>query len=77
MSMKRNPQIETMRERLQSYFAQEREDTILASLRHWTEDPLKPRMENGSFRLNPILLLLAGLATFSAGAFLFFSFGHP
>jgi hypothetical protein len=77
VSMKRNPQIETMRERLQSYFAQEREDTILASLRHWTEDPLKPRTENGSFRLNPILLLLAGLATFSAGAFLFFSLGHP
>ena len=77
MTMKRNPQIETMRERLQSYFAQEREDTILASLRHWTEDPLKPRTENGSFRLNPILLLLAGLATFSAGAFLFFSLGHP
>ena len=66
-----------MRERLQSYFAQEREHTILASLRHWTEDPLKPRMENGSFRLNPILLLLAGLAMFSAGAFLFFSFGYP
>jgi hypothetical protein len=75
--MKRNPQIETMRERLQSYFAQEREDTILASLRHWTEDPLKPRMENGSFRLNPILLLLAVLITFSTGAFLFFSFVHP
>ncbi len=75
--MKRNPQIETIREKLQSYFAQEREDTILASLRHWTEDPLKPQMENGSFRLNPILLLLAGLATFSAGVFLFFSFGHP
>jgi hypothetical protein len=77
VSMKRNQQIETMRERLQSYFAQEREDTILALLRHWTEDPLKPRMENGSFRLNPILLLLAGLATFSACSFLFFSFVHP
>ena len=75
--MKRNPQIETMRERLQSYFAQEREDTIVASLQHWTEDPLKPRTENGGFRLNPILLFLAGLATFSAGAFLFFSLGHP
>jgi len=75
--MKRNPQIETMRERLQSYFAQEREDTILASLRHWTEDTLKPRTENGSFRLNPIVLLLAVLITFSTGAFLFFSFGHP
>jgi hypothetical protein len=73
--MRRSPQIETMRERLQSYVAQAREDTILASLRHWTEDPLKPRTENGSFRLNPILLLLAVLATFSAGAFLYFSFG--
>jgi hypothetical protein len=69
--MKRNPQIETMRE---SYFAQEREDTILASLRHWTEDPLKPRTENDGVRLNPILLLLAVLITFSAGSFLFFSF---
>jgi hypothetical protein len=72
--MRRSPQIETLRERLQSYLAKEREDTILASLRHWSEDPLKPRTENGSFRLNPILLLLAVLATFSAGAFLYFCF---
>lgn len=75
--MKRSPQIETMRERLQSYLAQEREDSTLASLRHWTEDPLKSRTENGGFRLNPILLLLAVLITFSVGAFLFFSFVHP
>ena len=73
--MRPSAQIETMRERLQSYLAQEREDTIRVLLRHWTEDPLKPRTENGSFRLNPILLLLAVLATFSAGAFLYFSFG--
>jgi hypothetical protein len=77
VSMKRNPQIETMRERLQSYFAQEREDTILASLRHWTDDPLKPRTENDGFRLNPILVLLAVLITFSTCSFLFFSFVHP
>jgi len=64
-----------MCERLQSYLTQEREDTILASLRHWTEDPLKPRTENGSFRLNPILLLLAVLATFTAGTFLYFGLG--
>ena len=74
MSMRRSPQIETMRERLQGYVAQEREDTILATMRHWTEDPLKPRTQNGGFRLNPILLLLAVLATFGAGAFLCFSF---
>jgi hypothetical protein len=77
VSMKRNPQIETMRERLQSYFAQEREDTIVASLQQWTEDPLKPRTENGGFRLNPILLLLAVLITFSVCSFLLFSFVHP
>jgi hypothetical protein len=75
--MKRNPQIETMRERLQSYFAQEREDTIVASLQQWTEDPLKPRTENGGFRLNPILRLLAVLITFSVCSFLLFSFVHP
>ena len=73
--MRRSPQTETMRERLQGYVAQAREDTLPASFRHWTEDPLKPRTENGSFRLNPILLLLAVLATFTAGAFLYFSFG--
>jgi hypothetical protein len=75
--MKRNPQIETMRERLQSYFAQGREDTILASLRQWIEDPLKPRTQNGRFRLNPVLLLLAVLITFSAISFLCFSFVLP
>jgi hypothetical protein len=64
-----------MRERLRGYVAREREGTILAPLRHCTEDPLKPRTENGSFHLNPMLLLLAVLATFSAGAFLYFSFG--
>jgi antibiotic biosynthesis monooxygenase (ABM) superfamily enzyme len=75
--MRRSPQTEILRERLQSYLAQEREDTILASLRHWTKDPLKPRNENGRFRLNPVLLLLVVLITFSAGSFLFFSFVHP
>jgi len=73
--MRRSPQSEILRERLQSYLAQEREDTVLASLRHWTEDPLKPRTENGSFRLNPVLLLLAVLATFTAGTFMYFSLG--
>jgi hypothetical protein len=73
--MKRSPQIESQREKLRSYLAQKAEDTLFASLRRWTEDPLMPRSENGSFRLNPILLLLAVLAGFSAGTFLYFSFG--
>jgi hypothetical protein len=75
--MKRNPQIETMRGRLQSYLNDRREDTVLAVLRRVIEDPLKPRNEMGGFRLNPILLLLVVLITFSVGAFLFFSFVNP
>jgi hypothetical protein len=75
VSMRRSPRTEILRERLQRYLAQEREDTMLASLRHWTEDPLKPRTEDCGFRLNPILLLLALLATFSAVTFLYFSLG--
>ena len=73
--MRRSPQIEAMRERLQTCLAQDREEIILASLRRWTEDPLKPRSDNGSFRVNPILLLLAVFGMFSAGTFLYFSFG--
>jgi hypothetical protein len=73
--MRRSPQIEAMRERLQTRLAQDREEIILASLRRWTEDPLKPRSDNGSFRVNPILLLLAVLGMFSAGTFLYVSFG--
>jgi hypothetical protein len=75
--MKRNPQIETMRERLQSYLNDAREDIVLVVLRRVIEDPLKPRNEMGGFRLNPILLLLAVLITFSVGTFLFFSFVNP
>jgi hypothetical protein len=77
VSMKRNPQIETMRERLQSYLNDAREDIVLVVLRRVIEDPLKPRNEMGGFRLNPILLLLAVLITFSVGTFLFFSFVNP
>jgi hypothetical protein len=75
--MRPNSQTEAMRYRLQSYFNDGREDTVLAVLRRVIEDPLKPRNEMGGFRLNPILLLLALLITFSAGSFLFFGFVHP
>jgi hypothetical protein len=66
-----------MRYRLQSYLDDGREDTVLASLKRVIEDPLRPRKEMGEPRLNPILLLLAVLITFSVGAFLFFSFVNP
>ena len=75
--MRPNSQTEAMRYRLQSYLNDGREDTFLAVLRRVIEDPLRPRNEMGGFRLNPILLLLAVLITFSVGTFLFFSFVNP
>jgi hypothetical protein len=71
--MARDEQIARMRNRLLGYFEQNPEETLLLTLRRWIEDPLKPRNENGRFRLNPILLLLAVLIAFSVCTFLFFS----
>ena len=73
MTMTRNEQTERMSQRLLRYFEQDPEETILRTLCRSIEDPLKPRNENGQFRLNPILLLLAVLIAFSVCIFLFFS----
>jgi hypothetical protein len=73
--MKEHAQAEAMRERLRQSHAQDIEENLFASLRRRVEDPLKPRTENGGFRLNPILLLLAVILVLAAGTFLSFSFG--
>ena len=73
--MKENAQAGRMRERLREFYAQDIEENLFASLLRRVEDPLKPRTEDGGFRLNPILLLLAAVLAFAAGTFLFFSFG--
>ena len=68
-------QTEQMRERLRQFYAQDIEEGLIAKLLRRVEDPLKPRTENGGFRLNPILLLLAAILALAAGTFLSFGFG--
>jgi hypothetical protein len=68
-------QTERMRERLLQFYTQDIEESLFAILLRRVEDPLKPRTENGGFRLNPILLLLAAVLALAAGTFLSFSFG--
>jgi hypothetical protein len=75
--MRPNSQTEALRHSLQSYLDDGSDDTVLALLRRVIEDPLTPRNEKGGFRLNPTLLLLAVLLTFSVATFLFFSFVNP
>ena len=73
--MRENAQVERMRECLREFYAQDPEVHLFPNLQRQIEDPLKPRTENGGFRLNPILLLLAVILAFAAGTFLSFSFG--
>ena len=73
--MTENAQAERMRECLREVYAQDPEARLLANLLRRVEEPLKPRTENGRFRLNPILLLLAVILALAASTFLFFSFG--
>jgi len=64
-----------MRDCLREVYAEDPEARLLANLLRRIEDPLRPRSENGGFRLDPILLLLAAIVVLATSTFLFFSFG--
>ena len=59
--------------RLRSFHAADREERLMDAFVRRIEDPVKPRTDKGSFRANPILLLLVALAAVAGGTFLFFS----
>jgi hypothetical protein len=71
--MKRKVEVEESRQRLETFLAQDNQESLGATLLRWIEDPLRPRTRNGRFRLNPILLLLGVLAAIALIAFSYFS----
>ena len=72
--MKANAQLGEMRDRLIDYYTQNPKERFCDALLRLVEDPLKPRDEDGRFRVNPILLLLALVLALALGTFLLFSF---
>jgi hypothetical protein len=74
--MKDNPQVAEMCQRLGELNTQEAEESISRSILRRIEDPLRPRGENGRFRVNPFLLLMALLGVLAIGAFLYFNLGE-
>ena len=59
--------------RLRSLHAKDHEEGLGDVLRCWIADPVKPRTNEGNLRINPIVILLIGMAVLAGGTFLFFS----
>jgi hypothetical protein len=74
--MKRKVEVEESRQRLETFLAQDNQESLGATLLRCIEDPLRPRTRNGRFRLNPILLLLWTLSAIGLIAFSYFSLVH-
>jgi hypothetical protein len=58
---------------LRSFRAKDQEERLVGALRRWIEDPVKPKTDKGTLRINPILVLLAAMTLLAGGTFLFFS----
>jgi len=72
--MKANAQLGEMHDRLIDCYAQNPKERLCDALLRLVEDPLKPRDEDGRFRVNPILLLLTLVLALALGTFLLLSF---
>jgi hypothetical protein len=72
--MKANAQLGEMHDWLIDFHMQNPKERFCDALLRLVEDPLKPRDEQGRFRLNPILLLLALVLALALGTFLLLSF---
>lgn len=71
--MKKDAHISAMAERLRELRAADRGERIRDSVVRWIEDPLKPKTKEGKLRVNPILVLLVGMALLATGTCVFFS----
>lgn len=72
--MKADPQLGEMHDRLIDCYVQNQKERLCDALLRLVEDPLKPRDENGRFRVNPILPLLVLVLALASGTFLLLSF---
>ena len=72
--MKANAQLAEMHDRLIDCYMQNPKERFSDAVLRLVENPLKPRDEDGRFRVNPILLLLALVLAFVSGTFLLLSF---
>jgi hypothetical protein len=62
--------------RLREFHAMDRHEQFADGLRRLIGDPLRPKADDGSLRVNPILILLAMMVLLAGATFLLFSFAQ-
>jgi hypothetical protein len=72
--MKANTQLDEVHDRLIDFHMQDPKERFCDALLRLMQDPLKPRDEDGRFRVNPILLLLTLVLALALATFLLLSF---
>jgi hypothetical protein len=71
--MEANAQRDEMHDRLMDFYMQNSKERFCEVLQRLLEDPLKPRDEQGRFRVNPIVLILTLVLALVFGTFLLFN----
>ena len=74
MSQKRDSDVVVMRQRLDTFFAEDSERHLSSHLIRIIGDPLRPLTAKGRLRINPLLFLVGGIALLAMAAFVFFSY---
>jgi hypothetical protein len=76
MSCKRRSEGVSVHELLRKFLTEDPEDRLRGHIIRLLGDPLKPRTNDGRFRINPLLLILGSVALIGVGIFFCFSYGQ-
>lgn len=71
--MRNEEQSAAMAVRVRGFHTSDQHEPLRDSMLRWIEDPLRPKTDKGSLRINPILIFLALIALLAGSTFLFFS----
>ncbi len=71
--MKEKKRIAAVVGRSRCFHAENGQEQLGETLQRWMENPLRPRTDEGSLRINPVLIIVALMALLAVVTFLFFN----
>jgi hypothetical protein len=75
--MKHSSELESLRQRLDTYLAQDEQGSFFAAVRRRSEDQLRPRTKDGRFHPSAMVVLVMVLTILSILTFAAFTVVHP